>query len=104
MVFLNNMLMTLSHIAFNISLDLIYDQCYPLHAKATSFRFTFVLVIVNPITVVLVLTIALYEVLVVNVLLKLLGNSQIMNYFKVWLCFPCHSICEKRRFRYSQYH
>ena len=99
MVFLNNMLMILSHITFNISLDLIYDQCYPLHAKTTSFRFIFVLVIVNPIFVVLVLKITLYEIIVVNVLLKLLGNFQVMNYFKVWLCFPNHSIYEKRRFR-----
>ena len=29
--------------------DLIYDQCYPLHAKTTSFCFTFALVNVNPI-------------------------------------------------------
>ena len=37
MVFLNNMLMTSSHMVFNIPLDLIYEQCYPLHAKTTSF-------------------------------------------------------------------
>ena len=30
--------------------DLINDQYYPLHEKTTSFCFTFVLVIVNPIT------------------------------------------------------
>ena len=53
MVFLNNKLMTSLHIVFNIPLDLIYDQCYPLHAKNTSFCFTFVLVIVNPIILVL---------------------------------------------------
>ena len=76
------MLMTLSHIAFNISLDLIYGKCYPLHAKTTSFHFTCVLVIVNPIIVVLVLKNTLYEVRVVNVFLKLIGNSQVMNYFK----------------------
>ena len=33
----------------HVLLDLIYDQCYPLHAKTTSSCFTFVLVIVNPI-------------------------------------------------------
>ena len=32
-----------SHIVFNISLGLIYEQCYPLHSKTTSFCFTFVL-------------------------------------------------------------
>ena len=104
MVFLNNMLMTLSPIAFNISLDLIYDQCYPLHVKTTCFRFTFVLVTVNPIIVVLVLKFTLYKLLAVKVLLKLLGNFQVMNYFKFWLCFPYHSIYKKGRFRYSQYH
>ena len=87
-----------SHIAFNITLDLIYDQCYPLHAKTTSFCFTFVLVIFNPIILVLVLKITLCEALVVNVLLKLLGNSLAMNYFKVWLRFLYHSICEKLEF------
>ena len=87
MVFLNNMLMTLSHMVFNIPLDLIYDQCYPLHTKATSFCFTFVLVIVNPIILLLVLKITWWEVLVVNVLLKLLGISQAMNYFKIWFLF-----------------
>ena len=51
------MLMTLSHMVFNIPLDWIYDQCYPLHAKTTSFCFTFVLIIVNPIILVLVLKI-----------------------------------------------
>ena len=38
-----------SHIVFNIPLDLIYDKYYPLHAKSTSFCFTFVLVIVDPV-------------------------------------------------------
>ena len=57
MTFLNNMLMTLSRMVFNISLDLIYDQCYPMHAETTSFCFTFVLVIVNPIILLLVLKI-----------------------------------------------
>ena len=37
MVFLNNRLMILSHIVFNIPLDLIFDQCYPLYAETTSF-------------------------------------------------------------------
>ena len=32
-----------------VLLDLINDQCYPLLVKTTSFCFTFVLVIVNPI-------------------------------------------------------
>ena len=32
MVFLKIMLMTLSHIVFNMPLDLIYDQCYHLPA------------------------------------------------------------------------
>ena len=36
-------------VATHVVLDLIYDQCYPLHAKTTRFCFTFVLVIVNPI-------------------------------------------------------
>ena len=45
MVFLNNILMTLSHIVFNIPLDLIYDQCYPLNPKTTSFCFTFTVVL-----------------------------------------------------------
>ena len=87
MTFLNNMLMTLSRMVFNISLDLIYDQCYPMHAETTSFCFTFVLVIVNPIILLLVLKITWWEVLVVNVLLKLLGISQAMNYFKIWFLF-----------------
>ena len=43
------MLITLSHMVFNILLDLIDDQSYLLHAKTTSFCFTFALVIVNPI-------------------------------------------------------
>ena len=55
MVFPKNMLMTLSHMVFNISLDFIYGQCYPLHGKTRSFCFTFVLIIVNPIILVLVL-------------------------------------------------
>ena len=38
-----------------ILLDLIYGQCYPFHAKTTSYRFTFVLVIVTPIILMLVL-------------------------------------------------
>ena len=37
MVFLNNILMALKHTVFNDLLDLIYDQCYPLYAKITSF-------------------------------------------------------------------
>ena len=41
----------------NMSIDLVYDQCYSLHAKTASFCFTFVLVIVNPIILVLVLKI-----------------------------------------------
>ena len=97
MVFLNNMLMILSHMVFNIPFDLIHDQCYPLHAKPTIFCFTFVLVIVNPIILFSVLKITWWELLVVNVLLKLLGISQAMNYFKVWLCFSYHWICEKCR-------
>ena len=38
------------------------------------------------------------ELLVVNVLLKQLGHSQDINYFKVWLQFSCHLICKKCRF------
>ena len=38
------------------------------------------------------------EVLVLNALLKLFSNPQDMNSFKVWLRFPYHSICKKRRF------
>ena len=50
MVLPNNMLLTLSHIVVvNIPLDLIFEQCYPLYAKITSFCFTCALVIVNPI-------------------------------------------------------
>ena len=98
MVFLNNMLMALSHMVFDIPHDWIYDQCYPLHAKTTSVCFTFVLIIVNPIILVLVLKITWWEVLIVNIPLKLLGISQAMNYFKVWLRFPYHLICEKFRF------
>ena len=56
-VFPKNMLMTSSHMVFNVPLDLIYDQCYPLHAKATSFCFKCVLVIVNRIILFLVLEI-----------------------------------------------
>ena len=33
----------------HVLLNLIYDQCYLLHAKTTSFCFMFVLVIVNAI-------------------------------------------------------
>ena len=51
MVFLNNMLMMLSHVVFNIPLDLIYDQCYPY------LGFLFVQIIVNPLTLVFVLKI-----------------------------------------------
>ena len=47
MVFPKNMLT--SHIVFNVPFDLIDDQYYPLHRKPTHFRFTFVLVIDNPI-------------------------------------------------------
>ena len=46
----------------------------------------------------LVLIINWCEVLVVNAPLKLLVDSQAMNYFKVWLRFPYHSIWKKRRF------
>ena len=49
MVFPNNMVVTSSHIVFNILLDLSDDQYYHLHIKTTTFCFTFVLVIVNPI-------------------------------------------------------
>ena len=49
MVFPNNMVMTSSHIVFNILLDLSDDLNYPLHAKIITFCFTIVLVIVNPI-------------------------------------------------------
>ena len=41
------MLMTSSHIVFDIPLDLTDDQYCPLHAKTPSFCFMFVLVIVN---------------------------------------------------------
>ena len=41
----------------NMSIYLVYDQCYPFHAKTASFCFMFVLVIVNPIILVLVLKI-----------------------------------------------
>ena len=83
MVFLNNMLMTSSYMVFNIPLDLIYDQCYSLHAKTTSFCFTFVLVIVNPIIWFLVLKITWWEALVVNVLMKLLGISRFRCIFHI---------------------
>ena len=46
--------MTSSHMVFNIPLGWIYDQRYPMNAKTTSFCFTFVLIIVNPIILVLV--------------------------------------------------
>ena len=36
--------------------------------------------------------------LVLNSLLKLLGKSQDMDYFKVSLGSPYHSICKKLRF------
>ena len=49
MVFPNSMVMKSSHVIFNILLDLIENQNYPLHVKTISFCFTFVLVIVNPI-------------------------------------------------------
>ena len=49
MVFPNNMVMTSSHIVFNILLDLSDDQNYLLYAKTISFCFIFVLVIVDPI-------------------------------------------------------
>ena len=62
--------------------------------KNHKFCFTFVLVIVNPI----VLKITWWEILNLNVLVKLLGISQAMNYFKVSLRFPYHSICEKYKF------
>ena len=32
-----------------------------------------------------------------NALPKVFHNFQAMNYFKVWLLFPYHSICKKRR-------
>ena len=47
MAFPNNML--ISHIVFNVPLDLIDDQYYPLHIKATNFCLSFVLVVGNPI-------------------------------------------------------
>ena len=46
MIFVCNMLMLSAHIVFNISFDLMYDICYPLHVK-THF-FVFALVVVNP--------------------------------------------------------
>ena len=49
MVFPNNIPMTLSDIALNFPLDLLYDQCYPLNPKTTSFCFTFTVVIANSI-------------------------------------------------------
>ena len=49
MRFLNNILMTTSYIVSNIALDWIYNQRYPLHAKITSFCFTFLPIIGNPI-------------------------------------------------------
>ena len=49
MVFPNNVVMTSSHIVFNILLDLSDDQNYYLHPKIIFFCFTFVLVILNPI-------------------------------------------------------
>ena len=39
------------------------------------------------------------EVLVVNALLRLFGNYEDMNYFKVWLRFPHNSTFKKRRFQ-----
>ena len=39
MVFLNNILMTSSHTEFNTPLDSISGQCFPFHAKITSFRY-----------------------------------------------------------------
>ena len=47
MAFSSNILTSL--IVFNIPLGLTGDQYYPLHAKTTSFGFTFVLVVDNPI-------------------------------------------------------
>ena len=47
MVFANNMLT--SYIVFNVPLDLIDEQYYPLYIKTTNVCFTFVLVIGNPI-------------------------------------------------------
>ena len=98
MIFLSNMLMTSWYMLFDIPLDLIYEQWYPLHVKTTSFCFTFVLAIVNPLILFLVLKITWWELLNVNVLVKLLGIYQAMNYFKVSLRFPHHSICLKCRF------
>ena len=46
-VFQKDIPMTSSHVISNIPLDLIWDQCYPLHAKSTSVCFMFALVISN---------------------------------------------------------
>ena len=84
MVFLNNMLMSSSHMAFNKTPDWIYDQCCPLHAKITSSCFTFGPIIINPIILVLVLKITWWEVLVVNV----------VKYSFSWIPFPGSLICK----------
>ena len=41
MIFLNKTLITLSHIVFNISLGLIYEQCHHLHANHKFFLLLF---------------------------------------------------------------
>ena len=121
MVFLNNILITSPDIVFNIPLDFTYDKFYHLHPKATSFCFTFVLVIVvNPIILVLVIKITWCKLLVVNALLKLLGSSQVgitlrfgyvfhitqyaryvgliltisLKYSFCWISFPMSLICK----------
>ena len=100
MVFLNDILMNRQILSFNIPFDLIYDKSCSFHAKTTRFcscnnKF--------PLTKIfdllkLSLKINRCEVLVVNALLRLFGNFEDMNYFKVGLRFPNNSIFKKRRF------
>ena len=47
MIFVNNMLMISPHIACNITFDLIYDTCYPLHVKTHFFLFLLWLLLIQ---------------------------------------------------------
>ena len=82
--------MTLSHVVFNTLLDLIYDQCY---GKTTSFCFTFVLVNVNPIILLLVLKITCCKHSS-----ETTGHFPRLELLQVLVAFPYNSISEKCRF------
>ena len=105
MIFVCNMLILLPDIVFNISVDVMYDVCYLL--ELWRHFFVLALVIANP-TIFgsprfltywgLVSKFIWFELLVLNSHLKLFGKPWDMDYLKVSLGPPYHSISKKLRF------